>query len=143
MGAVSDTEFLAKKCAMVPIEWVARRVATGSFLKRNPGVKEGFRFSEPKIETFFKVAFFKFLFIIIQDDANDDPQWSDEQILSANFTFNGLKIGKSEIALMRKMTSVVFKVLEKGWAQHDCSLIDMKVERFNNFQRQICRLSLE
>lgn len=113
---ISETEFLAKRCEMVPIEWVARRVATGSFLKRNPGVKEGFRFADPKIETFFK------------DDANDDPQWSDEQMLSAEFTFNGLKIGKPEIALMRKMTSIIFKLLEKGWAQNDCSLIDMKVE---------------
>ncbi|XP_054271184.1 bifunctional phosphoribosylaminoimidazole carboxylase/phosphoribosylaminoimidazole succinocarboxamide synthetase [Macrosteles quadrilineatus] len=114
--SATKTAFIAKKCEMVPIEWVTRRVAFGSFLKRNPGVPEGYRFNPPKQETFFK------------DDANHDPQWSDEQIVSASFQFYGRTISRDEVDMMKRMSVAVFEVLERAWASRNCALIDMKIE---------------
>uniref|UniRef100_A0A8C6J7D5 Uncharacterized protein n=2 Tax=Melopsittacus undulatus TaxID=13146 RepID=A0A8C6J7D5_MELUD len=112
----SDTAFIAAHCEMIPIEWVCRRIATGSFLKRNPGVKEGYKFYPPKIEMFYK------------DDAANDPQWSEEQIIEAKFCFAGLTIGQTEVDIMARSTQAIFEILEKSWQPQNCTLVDLKIE---------------
>jgi len=109
-------EFIARQCHMIPIEWVTRRIATGSFLKRNKGVNEGFRFSPPKLELFYK------------DDAAGDPQWSEELLLETKMNIGGLLIGEREVDLMSRATVTIFEVLERAWTTRGCSLIDMKIE---------------
>ena len=58
---VSDTEFLAPACEMIPLEVVARRYAVGSFLKRHPEFtrtenEAPFRFDDLKVEFFLKTT---------------------------------------------------------------------------------------
>ncbi|CAG0880378.1 unnamed protein product [Cyprideis torosa] len=107
---------IVRKCNMIPIEWVTRRVATGSFLKRHPKVSEGHVFTPLKLETFFK------------DDANNDPEWSIEEVGSGALTVEGTTITPEMVDEMLLLTRTVFEVLEKAWKSLDCQLIDMKIE---------------
>lgn len=107
---INDTTLLVRRCAMLPVEEVMRRIATGSYLKRNPEVSEGTRFEPVMVETFLK------------DDANHDPQIWEKDIISMGLA------SATEIEWMAAQGRRVFEVLERAWASVDVTLVDLKIE---------------
>ncbi|GAC1626458.1 MAG: phosphoribosylaminoimidazolesuccinocarboxamide synthase [Ktedonobacteraceae bacterium] len=107
---VDETLLLVRRCTMLPIEQVQRRIATGSYLKRHPEVSEGTRFEPVLVETFLK------------DDARHDPQ-----IWPADIVRLGLAT-EDDIAWMANEGRRVFAVLERAWSRLDVTLVDLKIE---------------
>ena len=116
---VNDTTLLVQRCAMLPIEHVQRRIATGSYLKRHPEVSEGTRFDPVLIETFLK------------DDARHDPQIWPQDIIQLGIA------SQQEIEWMADEGRRVFDVLEQAWARLDITLVDLKIEFGRNLQGQL------
>ncbi len=107
---VNDVTLLVRRCTMLPIEQVQRRLATGSYLKRHPEVSEGKRFDPVLVETFLK------------DDARHDPQVWPDDIIQLGFATT------QEIAWMAGQGRRVFELLERAWAKLDGALVDLKIE---------------
>jgi len=105
-----QNEMIVRRCEMIPIEVVVRGVAAGSYLRRNPGVKEGTVFAPRLVEYFFK------------DDARHDPQYSAEQIIEEKLAT------PAELAQMTDIARLVFEILAHAWKQQNVLLIDLKVE---------------
>ncbi len=110
VGMVREDANLVAKCAMIPLEVVMRRVATGSYVRRNPNVAEGTRFDPTLVEFFYK------------DDALHDPLVTDVEILDMGVAT------RDEIETMRDTGRRVFSALEKAWAGLDVTLVDCKIE---------------
>ncbi|NJM05384.1 phosphoribosylaminoimidazolesuccinocarboxamide synthase [Candidatus Gracilibacteria bacterium] len=101
---------VVRRCTMIPLEVVMRRLATGSYLKRNPGVPEGTRFDPPLVEFFLK------------DDARHDPQIGERAIVEQGVARS------AEVQTMIGEGRRVFAVLEQAWAAQDVALVDLKIE---------------
>lgn len=122
--------FLAWKCKMIPMEVVIRRIATGSFLKRNPGVKEGEIFFELVVEFFLK------------DDANHDPfivvrlggtsweLWNAKEPIDQGTPIKFIKplVSEKEVEKIRSIARRVFLILEAAWKRLDITFWDLKIE---------------
>jgi len=154
---LSETEFLADKCRMIPLEVVARRHAFGSFLKRNPHLTQTppLRFSRLVTEFFLKTSHQTF----INDDGDivilglseaegvppiEDPLISDAfspgwQLLHPKKPVWDSKtlscvsrqevIGDSQVVEMADdLIRRVFLVLEGAWANLGYRLVDIKLE---------------
>src|SRR5438874_8743088 len=110
VGQINDVTLLVRLCTMLPVEQVQRRIATGSYLKRNPEVSEGTRFEPVLVETFLK------------DDANHDPQIWEKDIIERGLA------NAEEITYMAEQGRRVFGTLEQAWAGVDVTLVDLKIE---------------
>jgi phosphoribosylaminoimidazole-succinocarboxamide synthase len=100
---------LVRRVEMIPIEWVARRVAAGSYVRRT-GAVEGTRLDPIVLELFLK------------DDARHDPQISPAEAIELGLCSD------AEVQTALAVTERVFLVLEEAWAQQDIQLVDLKIE---------------
>ena len=128
---VSPDSFFARKVDMIPIELVARRIATGSYLRRHPETVEGTIFADIIIEFFFK------------DDSLHDPLmiWHEKEkifkLYNAKDQTKFLKNLPESILIPSNMRGIkhlsnitrrVFTVLEDAWKKQNVALVDMKIE---------------
>jgi phosphoribosylaminoimidazole-succinocarboxamide synthase len=107
---LGDSEMLVRRCRMIPLEVVMRRLATGSYLRRNPDTPEGTCFDPVLVEFFLK------------DDARHDPQVQPDEIAS-----DGIATAE-DVTAMTDTGRAVFAVLERAWADHGIELADLKIE---------------
>jgi phosphoribosylaminoimidazole-succinocarboxamide synthase len=133
VGRSDDRTFRALAVEMIPIELVTRRIAFGSYLKRNPE-------KEPK-STFDTVEFEMFA----KDDANHDPllQIVDDQVfqyradspISSDTIISVTEGSESKFSLtpeqqqrVKELAVETFELLEAAWKDQDVMLVDMKIE---------------
>jgi RNA polymerase sigma factor (sigma-70 family) len=135
--------FRARSVEMIPLELVARRIATGSFRDRNADIAEGTVFADLIFEVFEK------------DDANHDPllEFDFEHDLLRRFVPNtktALRFGDvhagdliskemlshgrfatvtSELLeQLRGLTVLTFEIVEHAWAALGGTYYDFKIE---------------
>lgn len=133
---VDGRTFLSHRLQMIPVELVARRIATGSFLKRHPNIREGTVLDELEVEFFLK------------DDARHDPliRYSESdgfwylcdakippfsnftERLSSALIINGRIPDGMVAAELKNITRQVFLILEQAWSQQNVALVDLKIE---------------
>src|SRR5829696_8597838 len=110
IAAPEPKVMIVRRCDMIPIEVVMRRIATGSYLKRHPETAEGTRFEPPLVEFFLK------------DDARHDPQITAEEMAAQGIA------SAAEAERMLAEGRRVFETLERAWAEQEITLVDMKIE---------------
>ena len=109
VDTLDDQTMLVRRVEMIPIEWVARRLATGSYVRRT-GIAEGTRFEPVVLEMFLK------------DDARHDPLITPDEAIREGLCT------RDEIVRALELTEAVFLALEDAWAEQDIQLVDLKIE---------------
>ncbi|MBI4239569.1 AIR carboxylase family protein [Candidatus Uhrbacteria bacterium] len=148
---IDATRFKSAKCAMIPLEVVARRVATGSYCKRNPCVSKGMLLPKLVIEFFLKTSKNQWRGTDIPcDDPFMQPYGDSKRVFNlfvpsepiASQVQFGSVTAKELFKEMNKeceapegileeikyITRIVFYLLEKAFQLRDFVLHDLKLE---------------
>lgn len=141
IGRDSPTTFLTKMCKMILVEVVVRKIATGSYLKRNPGVEDGFVFEEPVVEFYYKTSGRKLGDIDIPDDDplmcfGEDGAWhffdpKNNVLISDAAGYLSQEDGellKIQLDQCAKQALAVFNSLHYAWHKLGGVLYDFKLE---------------
>ncbi|MGB4076193.1 MAG: phosphoribosylaminoimidazolesuccinocarboxamide synthase [Minisyncoccia bacterium] len=141
LGCDTETSFVAYLCDMLPFEVVVRSEAHGSYLKRNPQVVKGEKFSLPLVEIYLKTK--------DRTYRGHDLECDDPMIISASYeheahlynpavAFEGAEPflslpteevpGLNEAGSMATRATRAFLALEKAWWLLGYRLVDLKLE---------------
>lgn len=124
---VDETTFLVKKLEMLPFEFVVRRFAEGSYVKRNPGVERGKRFDEPVLEVFYKDDNLDDPFVIIKDD-HTGILHQQKLPISKETLIREISLNKILISQIQRESLNTFLLLEKLFSKQGAILCDLKLE---------------
>lgn len=135
LGRDTERIFRAKEVTMIPIELVARRVAYGSYTKRNPDTVPQTRFDDVVVEMFAKddpnhdpILNFDFDDGVVSRSRPNAPISSDTLIDSSPISDSPFALTEEQFGALSAITSDTFEVLEAAWADQDVTLVDMKIE---------------
>lgn len=131
--------FRARRCAMIPIEIVTRRISSGSITKREPPLYEGIEFmSAPRIEFYLKDDANHDPFMRMSDDRSEwllfDPRRPSALGPIARRPFHGIRFGDSwvvdhiHVQRLEERAMATFLALETAWAAQNVTLVDCKIE---------------
>ena len=106
---IETGSMLSKKLEMIPLEVIARNIATGSLLKRFP-FEENQKLDPPIIQMDFK------------NDEYHDPMLNDEITIALNIA------SQSELDEIRSITLKINKILSEFLKEKGILLVDFKLE---------------
>ena len=133
--------FVARECQMIPIEWVMRRYAWGSYLDRHPSDQHGRKFREPLMECFHKDDAAGDPLTIFTTSSNVVSRYHAHRPISERTLKDRKPIWTTDLSIMlehgdleglldyiQSILRLAFLALEEAWAALDFTLVDCKFE---------------
>lgn len=118
MNTISSTEMMVKKLKVLPVEFVIRNIAAGSFSKRL-GIKEGTPLKSPILEFYYK------------DDALHDPMINEYVIEALDLA------RKDELLTAKEYAFDINDILIYKFRDAGITLVDFKLEFGIDFDGQV------